>query len=257
MMPMPLFPIPRAADDAWVAGVDGCPGGWLVVLRRLADAQAASARLLARFADVLALSEQPAIIAVDMPIGLAERTVIGGRPADIEARARLGARQSAVFAVPSRAAVMQTDYRQACDVAFATSDPPRMVSKQCFHLFPKIREIDALMTPQLQARVLECHPELGFWALNGCRPLSEPKKVKSRPHEPGLEQRRQLLQAAGFDRQFLLDRGAFKRADVGPDDLLDAAACAASAARIARGHGHRFPENPPHDPLGLRMEIWG
>ena len=256
MQPAPHLPVPKPAADAWVAGVDGCPGGWLVVLRRLADARTASAHLLTSFADVLALPEAPAVIAVDMPIGLAECTVIGGRPADVEARARLGARQSAVFAVPSRAAVMQPDYRDACATAFATSDPPRKVSKQCFHLFPKIREIDALMTPRLQTRVLECHPELGFWALNACQPLDEPKKVKSRPHEPGLALRRRLLEAAGYDPGFLLDRGRFKRADVGPDDLLDAAACAASAARIAVGDGHRFPADPPRDARGLRMEIW-
>ena len=243
--------------DTWVAGVDGCPGGWLVVVRRLGSADGAQARLVATFAEVLALPEQPAIIAVDMPIGLAARTVLGGRPADIAARSRLGPRQSSVFAVPSRAAVMQAEYRAACDAAFATSDPPRKVSKQCFNLFPKIREIDALMTPELQDRVLECHPELSFWALNGEAPLSEPKKVKSRGHPPGLELRRRLLSAAGYAAEFLLDRTAFKASQVGPDDLLDASACAWSAARIARGEGRRFPADPPLDETGLRMEIWG
>jgi len=33
----------------------------------------------------------------------------------------------------------------ACAAALATSDPPRKVSKQCFHIFPRIREIDALL----------------------------------------------------------------------------------------------------------------
>ena len=195
-----------APAATWVAGVDGCPGGWLVVLRPLGSPAAARSQLVATFAEVLALPEAPALIAVDMPIGLPARSGIGGRRADIEARANLGARQSSVFAVSSRAAVMQAEYRAACAAAFATSDPPRKVSKQCFNLFPKIREIDRLMTPELQSRVLECHPELSFWALNGEASLSEPKKVKSRGHPPGLELRRSLLGAAGYDRSFLVDR---------------------------------------------------
>jgi predicted RNase H-like nuclease len=251
---MPRTPVP---DQKFVAGVDGCPGGWLVVLRQIDDASTARAQLFRTFAEILALPENPAIIAVDMPIGLPQLGQLGGRPADIEARANLGARQSAVFAVPSRDAVMQTEYRAACNAAFATSDPPRMVSKQCFYLFPKIREIDALMTPHLQDRVRECHPELSFWGLNGETPLTEPKKVKSRPHPPGLELRRGLLRAAGYDPAFLTDRTAFKATQVGPDDLLDACACSWSAARMAQGGGRRFPPDPPHDSKGLRMEIWG
>jgi predicted RNase H-like nuclease len=243
-------------EAEWVAGVDGCPGGWLVVVRRLHDPASAEARLLRSFADVLALPEAPRIIAVDMPIGLPDRIGLGGRPCDVGARANLGQRQSAVFAVPSRATVMETDYRRACEKALATSDPPRKVAKQTFHLFPKIREIDALMNPALQERVVECHPELAFWALNGERPLELPKKVKSRPFADGLALRRDLLARAGYSRAWL---GAhpFRAAEAGLDDLLDAAACSWSAARVARGEARRFPTDPPRDARGLRMEIWG
>ncbi len=239
----------------WVAGVDGCPGGWLVVLRRVGDAATARAYLLRRFADVLALTQAPHLITVDMPIGLPERAGLGGRTCDVAARAMLGQRQSAVFAVPARAAVMETEYRAACQAAFAASDPPRMVAKQTFNLFPKIREIDLLMTPELQERVRECHPELAFWALNGERALDLPKKVKSRPFADGLDLRRALLAAAGYDRAFLA-AAPFRAADAGPDDLLDAAACAWSAARIHPGQGKCFPSAPPIDRRGLRMEIW-
>lgn len=239
----------------WVAGVDGCPGGWLVVVQTSDQPSLARAQIVPRFADVLVLPEAPRLIAVDMPIGLPERSGLGGRRCDVEARANLGQRQSAVFAVPARAAVMCEDYRTACDAAFASSDPPRRVAKQTFHLFTKIREIDALMSPDLQLRVREVHPELAFWALNGKRALDLPKKVKSRPHPPGLELRRNLLAAAGYDRAFL-SQSQFRARDAGPDDLLDAAACAWSAARMARGEGRCFPADPPRDARGLRMEIW-
>lgn len=248
---------PHRTTDNWVAGVDGCPGGWLVVLRPLDDPSRARAILLATFAEVLALEESPATIAVDMPIGLPEVSGIGGRRADVEARVNLGPRRASVFAVPSRAAVMQTGYRDACNIAHATSEPPRKVSRQCFNLFPKIREIDALMRPALQERVYETHPELGFWALNGGNALGEAKKVRSRPHPPGLALRRRLLDGAGYDARFLADTSAFPARYVGPDDVLDAAVCAWTAARIALGQGRRFPAEPGLDARGLRMEVWG
>lgn len=240
----------------WVAGVDGCRGGWAVVLRPIDSAGPLTCRLVARFADVLTAPEQPVVIAVDMPIGLPERGSLGGRLADRAARAGLGGRQSAVFAVPSRAAVQERDYGRACAVALATSDPPRKVSKQTFNLFPKIREVDAEMSQALQARVREVHPEVAFWMLNGARPLSEPKKVKSRPYPPGLALRRELLAQAGFpiDR---LDAFRARSDEAGPDDILDAAICSWTAARIARGEARCFPADPPRDATGLRMEIWG
>lgn len=243
-------------EERWVAGVDGCPAGWLVVLCPLDVPGEARALVVPRFAEVLSIEPKLSLVAVDMPIGLPERVTTGGRDADIGARANLGARQSAVFAVPSRAAVMKHDYREACEAALATSDPPRKVSKQCFYLFAKMREIDALMSPALQERVREIHPELAFWALNGERSLDLPKKVKSRPHAPGLELRRGLLAAAGYDPRFLENKHGIKASAAGPDDLLDAAACAWSAARIVNGCGRRFPHTPPLDANGLRMEIW-
>ena len=139
---------------------------------------------------------------------------------------------------------MEDDYRRSCDVALVTSEPPRKVSKQCFHLYPKIREIDGLMTPSLEARVYEAHPELAFWCLDGERPMVLPKKVKSRPHPPGMDERAAVLVRHGYDHAFLdqkLPRG------IGRDDLLDAAVLALTAARIARGEGRSFPFAPERD----------
>ncbi|MDX2290330.1 MAG: DUF429 domain-containing protein [Hyphomicrobiaceae bacterium] len=239
-----------------VAGVDGCRGGWIVALRPLAAPERAEVRMVPTFADVLAIRPEPEVIAVDMPIGLPQAGSLGGRPCDVAARAGLGGRQSAVFAVPARAAVMCVDYGEACRVALVNSQPPRKVSKQTFNLFAKIREVDALLTPELQTRIVECHPEVAFWALNGRRELTTPKKVKSKPFEPGLAQRRALLAAAGYDRA-LLDACPFRVSVAGPDDLLDAFACSWTAARIVRNEAICFPAAPDCDARGLRMEIWG
>ena len=228
-----------------VVGVDGCRGGWIAVRW----AEQVTHHLCRSFAEVLAMEAD--VIAVDMPIGFPQGS---GRAAEREVRARLGERQSSVFSVPSRAAVMCADYRDACNANLACSDPPKKVSKQIFHIFPKMREVDALMTPDLQSRVREVHPELAFWAMNGERPLALPKKVKGRQHGPGLDLRRGLLAAAGFPLG-LLPEAQYRAAQVGADDLLDACACAWSARRIASATSVRFPASPPLDARGLRMEI--
>lgn len=239
--------------EGWVAGVDGCPAGWALVLRPLDGDAAPVFAVVAGFAAVLDHQLSPSVIAVDMPIGLPERIGPAGRGPERAVRPLLGARQSSVFAVPSRAAVMANDYGEACAIAAATSDPPRKVAKQCFNLFPKIREIDRLVTPGLEDRVYEAHPELGFWRLNGGRAMALPKKVKSQGSLSGIEERAALLAAHGFEPTFLdqaLPRG------VGRDDLLDAAVLALTATRIARGEGLSFPPEPERDGRGLRMAIW-
>ncbi len=240
--------------DTWLAGVDGCPSGWVVAFVRH-DLREARVRIVPRFADIPAAPEAPTIIAIDMPIGLPERAGYGGRAAENAVRPLLGARQSSVFSVPSRAAIAAQDYREACGIALATSEPPRKVSKQLFMLAPKIREVDAALRADaaLAQRVFEVHPEVAFWRLNGERALTEPKKVKSRPYEPGLALRRRLLIGAGLPAVTVdakPPRGA------GPDDLIDALACAAIAQRINAGLARPFPDPPERDAFGLTMAIW-
>jgi predicted RNase H-like nuclease len=244
----------EASRDIWLAGVDGCPAGWIAAFLR-AEGGDVRLRIVPHFTDVLSAPEAPAIIAVDMPVGLQQRTGPGGRAAENAVRPLLGARQSSVFSVPSRAAVYATDYAAACAQALETSDPPRKVSKQLFNIAPRIREIDALLRRDAMAakRVFEVHPEVAFWRLNGGRALTEPKKVKSRPYGPGLAMRRTLLVADGFPSEAV---NAAPPKGAGPDDLVDALACAAVARRLHRGEAKPFPDPPPRDAFGLPMAIW-
>ena len=230
-------------QNAWLAGVDGCAGGWIATFVRPGGGET-RVRIVPHFTDVLSAPERPEIVAVDMPIGLPERVGIGGRAAENCIRPLLGARQSSVFSVPSRTAIYAADYGEACRIAAATSDPSRKVSKQLFNIAPKIREVDECLrgAPDGSTRVFEVHPELAFWRLNGGRALTEPKKVKSRPYQPGLALRRGLLIAAGLPEDAvntLPPRGA------AGDDLLDALACAAVARRIHAGIAEPFPNPPP------------
>ncbi len=212
----------KVLSDTWFAGVDGCRAGWLLALARPGDGEV-HLRVVPRFAEVIAAPEAPAVIAIDIPIGLPEQAGHGGRTADDMVRPFLGARRSSVFSVPSRRAVFaevgpfgdqQSRYaahQRACAVARRTSDPPRSITIFAFGIFSKIREVDAVLQSDrsLHGRVRAAA------AVNGGPP-----------------------------------KGA------GRDDLLDALACAAIARRIHRGLARPFPDPPERDACGLPMAIW-
>ncbi len=234
-----------------LVGVDGCKAGWIAVIRQ--SAEAPKVGIFPDFAGLLAATGPDAFIAVDMPIGLPDRVGPGGRGAERAVRPMLGSRQSSVFSIPSRAAIYEADYRMACAIALATSDPPRKISRQGFMLFPKIREIDSLIDPEMQARIRESHPELAFTALNGGAPMATPKKIKGRINPEGLAERRALLQRHGFSAEFLaspVPRGAAE------DDFLDACVCSLIAGRVATGEARSYPAHPQTDSRGLHVAMW-
>lgn len=99
------------------------------------------------------------------------------------------------------------------------------------------------MTPGLQSRVFEVHPELSFAAMNGGDPVRTPKRSAT-----GSKERRALLQRAGV---VVPERPA----GAARDDLLDACALAWSACRVACGTARRVPDRPAFDSRGLRMEL--
>lgn len=117
------------------------------------------------------------------------------------------------------------------------------LSRQSFEILAKIREVDDLMTPKLQTRVFEVHPDVSFWALNGKQPL----KHKKDKREGRWERLRLLLPHYPAIEEHLAQLDRTKAAD---HDLLDAAAAAWTAERVARGAVSR-----QFDSGGLRMEI--
>lgn len=244
------------------AGIDGCRGGWIVA--RWDGAQVFTLARVTHVHELFDAADPPRIAAIDMPIGLPDQTGPKGRAPERCLRPKLGKRQSSVFSVPSRAAVMagigpgseDERYQAACKAAQRTSTPPKKVAKQCFHIFPKIAEVDALLRarPGLAERLVECHPEVAFWAMNGQAALAEPKKVKNRPYPPGLDLRLTLLGASGVPCD-LLNAQTARALGAGLDDLIDAAACAVTAKRVAEGKALRFPDPPETDAFGLPVCI--
>lgn len=249
-----------------VAGVDGCKGGWIAVHRTRPDPTPGAA-IFSDFQSLVAVLPPETIVAVDMPIGLPDRVTHGGRGPETAARRHLGERQSSVFSIPSRNAVYAETgpfsswdealaaHRRANAVARATSDPPKSISIQAFFLFPKIREIDAMLRDEssLRSRIVESHPELAFWRLNNETPMHLPKKIKGRVNPSGMEERRALLARHGLDDTLLHHpppRGA------GEDDFLDACAMMLIAERHALGLTQPFPDPPLTDSHGIQIAIW-
>src|SRR5215470_17061847 len=149
----------------WVAGVDGCPAGWLAVFRSL-DGREPAVQIFDSLAQVLSAPERPKIVAVDIPIGLPKVSQKGGRAADIDCRRILGARRSSVFPPPSRAVLAAASYLEACEIERLNSMPAKKISRETFNILHKIREADAVAA-SFKGRMFECHPEASFWAMNG------------------------------------------------------------------------------------------
>lgn len=192
-----------------------------------------------------------AAVMIDMPIGLSED---GARACETMARRVLSPRRHAsVFPSPARAMLDCADYAQANALGKA-SPRGRGLPKQTWMIVPKIRELDAFITPSRQRRFVETHPEVAFARLNGDAPCAASKRTPE-----GREERVKLLRAAGVHAPEGLAasaRRAVGRAGVGEDDVYDACALALSGRARLDGTAMRLTDGA-RDARGLVMEIWG
>jgi predicted RNase H-like nuclease len=183
------------------------------------------------------------ILAVDMPIGLCD-TPRPGRACEPAARALLPGKASSVFPTPCRPALACTTHAEAN----ATSRKLGMgLNQQTFHLFPKLREVDALLRgrPRIKRIVYEAHPELAFARMNGGKPVLSKKRQPD-----GFAERRKLLARHGFRTKIERLPGAAR------DDILDAIAVCRTATLIAEGEAARLGPAKARDRYGLPMNIW-
>lgn len=233
---------PALSSDVY-AGADGCPAGWVVVSATCDGARLAlrDVRVELDFVALLQTTSACAALAVDIPIGLSED---GRREADFLARACIGPRRSSVFPAPPRFALDVPDYATAN--ALSRSRFSHGLQKQTFNILPKIKEADACLTPAMQQRVVESHPEVSFWALAGRNPLRYAKRSPE-----GRALRLRLLQTAFGPamRDLKPPYGAAW------DDLYDACVLAWTASRVADGTAVHLPSEPQRDARGLRMEM--
>jgi predicted RNase H-like nuclease len=205
-------------------GVDACPGGSLAI--ELVDLRFGRALIETFFKQILAAFPE-ATIGVDIPIGLPES---GRRPPDQFARTFVGPRRSSVFFTPTR---------RLLEMPWG---PGLGISKQAHGLGPRIRDVEQA----LHSGVFEVHPEVSFKAMkNGY--LTFPKTSWN-----GFCERRGLLMAQGVELPDALPLAGV----AAPDDVLDAAAAAWSAHRVAAGWSKTLPETPTEDTSGRPVAIW-
>jgi predicted RNase H-like nuclease len=232
----------------WVAGADGCRAGWVVVLRGVRSGRI-EVRVASRISEVLRWKPRASVLGVDIPIGLLDRAVPGGRKCDEEVRRLLGRpRGTSVFSPPARRALRARTFEEANRRNRSTGPEAPGMTLQGFGILPKIREVDELITPALQRRVIEVHPELCFYEMNGGRSVVESKKTAE-----GHRRRIRLLERA-WGRKL---RGIIESrpSGLGRDDVLDAMAVCWTAERVWRKEEIRVPGEPVRDSRELRMEI--
>jgi predicted RNase H-like nuclease len=167
-------------------GVDGCKSGWMVAWED--GGGAVRVECLPNITAICAL--KPDFLVIDIPVGLADR---GAREADLQARALLGTRGCCVFPAPLRGTLACNTHQEACALGQRISG--RGISIQTWGILPKIREVDAHLTPADQSRIREGHPEVSFALMNGGNPLTERKSTRAgrearlcllEPHFPGI-----------------------------------------------------------------------
>jgi len=232
----------------WVAGADGCKAGWVVALREV-KSQRVETRLAVRIDEVLRQMPPPAILCIDIPIGLLDRAERGGRVCDMEARKLLGQpRGTSVFSPPARRALKASTPEEAHDLNKSSGPAAPGLSLQARAIIPKILEVDKFITPSLQKRIVEVHPELCFYEMNRKRPVVEGKKTAA-----GRKRRVRLLEDVW--RRNLAEVIDSRPRGVGRDDIIDAMAACWTAERVLKNKEIRIPSETLRDSRGLRMEI--
>lgn len=219
-------------------GLDGYSRGWVAVLL---DGDVPEIRFCRDIADALSISFDRA--AIDIPIGMTDG---GERACDRLARERLWPHSSRVFTGARRWLWLEFSDPDAANRE-AQRRGQKRVSRQLWHLGPKIMEVDAFVRANPAHDIREAHPELVFLRLNGGNPLPSKKS------EEGLRLRRKLLKREGIralDRWLTVERiGTGAKSD----DVLDACA----VAMAARDAACCVPEGmAPRDAHGLPMQIW-
>ena len=206
-----------------VAGVDGTKGGWVAIV--LENGQFSADHVLRPIETRFEELEDVEVIAIDVPIGF------GPRRADAAARAFLSGATSTVFTTPPRS-VLESPF-----------GPGLGVWAQAHALGPRILHVTS--PAQADPRFREVHPEVSFRAMNDGLPLRRRKKSAG-----GALERIELLRRGGIQLDQLGSAG-----DVPLDDVVDAAAAAWSAQRIASGSGRTLP-HPPELIDDYGVAIW-
>lgn len=195
--------------------------------------------------EIIEANPDASAIGIDIPIGLSDT---GTRQCDLCARKLLGPpRASSVFPPPIFEILEAETYPEA--VIASNKRIGKGISKQCYAIFPKILEANQTITPDMQTRVFEVHPEVSFLVL-GKGPMAHKKSSAE-----GFVARRSLLEAAMRITIPEKKVAASWAKPAKPDDILDAMIAAWTARRVVQQEAIKFPAQSLPDARGVRMEI--
>lgn len=228
-------------------GIDGCRGGWFMIsLNDQGDSQINLLRHINELDTYLVPAER---VFIDIPIGLLGRHS-QERECDKQARAVLGAKRGAsIFPAPSRCALNCKTYQEAN--ARNRHCTGRGLSRQCFGILPKIREVDEYLgNENKRSKIYEMHPEICFWSMNQSTPLAHNKKKME-----GYAERLRLLSKVYPHAKSVIDSAmqTYPRAEVARDDVVDALVGAVTAKNSIKLRC--FPDHSIRDEMGLVMQI--
>jgi predicted RNase H-like nuclease len=210
---------------------------WLAVVLR--DGRYEDALVEASLDKLVGELTEMAAIGVDMPLGLS--TGIVRREADNLARAFVGPRGNTVFPTYPREVYEAADYDAARETCVKLTKGS--ISRQAYALGERILELEGMVERHRDIR--EVHPEVSFRAMAD-RHLSWAKTSWN-----GLHERTELLLEQGVE----MPTEITQIGNVGAEDVLDAAAAAWSADRIANRTAKSFPD-PPQAANGRQIAIW-
>jgi predicted RNase H-like nuclease len=225
-------------SETRVVGVDVWKGQWLAVVLRGRSYE--SAYVAGEIANLLGEIGEAEAVGIDMPIGLTsgkER-----RKADPAARAFVGPRRSSVFPTYPREVYEASTIQAAREVSLRLLG--MSISDQAYRLGDRLLELERVVAGR--ADIWEVHPEVSFCAMAG-RHLTRPKKSWN-----GFHERLDLLQESGIE----IPAPIAEIGNAGTEDVLDAAAAAWSASRIAEGSAASLPAEPTQSIAGRALAIW-
>jgi predicted RNase H-like nuclease len=226
-----------------VVGADVTRGRWATVV--LLGGRFDRAFVASNLDELSRQVPDAAVIAIDIPIGLASGAGDWPRPCDPAARKFVGPRSSSVFTAPPRPVLDTSSYDDANELHRRLTG--KGISQQSWALRAKILEVDDFIRRHPELTVIEVHPEVSFCSLKG-GPLNDPKKTRD-----GEAVRRRLLADAGVVLPPDLPEPVRK---IPHDDLLDAAVAAWSARRFAAGDAELLGAPNPRPGAETRAVIW-
>ncbi|MEC7735099.1 MAG: DUF429 domain-containing protein [Pseudomonadota bacterium] len=228
----------------YVAGIDGSHAGWISVIRQI-DKENYYKLVFSK--DLSSLCNDRINLAlIDMPVGLNKKIEPGGRVVDKLARKKLIKRKSSIFNAPSRLTLKAKNYLEANKI---NKKQGLGLSKQSWHLIPKIKEVEILMQQVNRPLIFESHPEIIFQEMNN-KELNYSKKERS-----GIEERRKILLSNGFEIEFLNKYLQERNKNFKHDDFLDACAISWSALRVSKNININIPEKGVKDAKGILMQM--